>query len=283
MTAAVAQTLFQIFYSATTRAQLDLAFQPLDNTANERPDWREYWPIRKFLLSNKLIEEQHYAFFSPQFLSKAAVSADEVVAFINQHRLTHDVIGFSPFPDQHALFWNVFEQCDWSTPGMEGTCQRVLDEIGCKVDLNQVVMDSSNSIFCNYFCAKPAFWRTWLELCEKIFALAETRSGPVAQALNSPMGWRPTDKNIHLPHYKVFIIERIASLVLARNPEIKPIAFRPFLRPRTGTPLARFVPEMLISHALKIAYVKYGDPGYKGAFDYIRQKIKEEVGDGRGS
>jgi hypothetical protein len=149
--------LFQIYYDAATRAEVDQAFQPLDNSANERPDWREYWPIRQFLLHNVLAEDRHYGFFSPRFLSKSDVTAGDVIAFVNQHGATYDVIGFSPYPDQHALFWNVFEQCDWFAPGMAEVCQKLFDEIGCKVDLTELVMDSQNSIFCNYFCARPAF------------------------------------------------------------------------------------------------------------------------------
>ena len=43
---------FQIFYNDATRAAVDPAFQPLDNSANERPDWYEYWPIRRFFHDN---------------------------------------------------------------------------------------------------------------------------------------------------------------------------------------------------------------------------------------
>jgi hypothetical protein len=273
--------LFQIYYDAATRAEVDQAFQPLDNSANERPDWREYWPIRQFLLHNVLAEDRHYGFFSPRFLSKSDVTAGDVIAFVNQHGATYDVIGFSPYPDQHALFWNVFEQCDWFAPGMAEVCQKLFDEIGCKVDLTELVMDSQNSIFCNYFCARPAFWREWLAVCEKIFALAETGGGPLRQALNTPMDWRPDSKSIDKPGYKVFVIERVVSLILARDTRFKSIAFQPFLRPRTQTPFARFVPQMLMSDALKMAYARCGDPGYKGAFDLIRKAIKVEIGDGR--
>ena len=37
---------YQIYYSEQTRDALDPGFLPLDNLANPRPDWREYWPIR---------------------------------------------------------------------------------------------------------------------------------------------------------------------------------------------------------------------------------------------
>lgn len=273
--------LFQIFFDEATRARVRPPFLPLDNSGNERPDWREYWPMRRFLLAGALEDDAHYGFFSPQFLGKAAVTADEVTGFVDAHAGSHDVIGFGPFPDQHALFWNVFEQCDWSAPGLAGTCQRVFDDIGLGVDLGQIVNDSHNSIFCNYFCATPRFWTAWLDICERIFALAERRQGPLAQALNTPMDWRP-GSTAAPPHFKVFVIERIVSLVLARDQSFRSVAYKPFLRPRTGTPLARFVPEMLMSDALKIAFARYGDEGYRGAFGHIRNRIKSEVGDGRG-
>lgn len=278
----MADYLFQIFYDEATRTAVHPAFLPLDNSSNERPDWREYWPMRRFLQSTSLDEGSLYGFFSPRFLQKAAVSADDVVAFVRANRDAYDAIGFSPYPDQHALFWNVFEQCDWSSPRMAGVSQRVIEAIGCKVDLSAIVMDSRSSIFCNYFCARPAFWREWLGLCERIFDIAETGAGSLTEALNTPMNWRPDQSGIAAPGFKVFVVERIASLVLALNPHFKSIAFEPFLRPRTATPLARFLPEMVMSDALKIAFAKYGDEGYRGGFNYIRQAIKKEVGDGRG-
>src|SRR5450631_3293085 len=42
--------LFQILNHYTPRGDLDPGFEVLDNSSNERPDWYEYWPIRRFLL-----------------------------------------------------------------------------------------------------------------------------------------------------------------------------------------------------------------------------------------
>jgi hypothetical protein len=46
--------IFQIFYDAQTKKSLDPDFLPLDNLENSRPDWREYWPMRNYLLNNAL-------------------------------------------------------------------------------------------------------------------------------------------------------------------------------------------------------------------------------------
>ena len=54
---------FQIFYDDETRAALDGRFEPLDNSAGERPDWYEYWPIRNYLRANELRDGVFYGFF----------------------------------------------------------------------------------------------------------------------------------------------------------------------------------------------------------------------------
>ena len=41
--------IYQIFYNESTQKSNDPGFLPLDNLSNERPDWSEYWPIRRFL------------------------------------------------------------------------------------------------------------------------------------------------------------------------------------------------------------------------------------------
>src|ERR1700687_1077814 len=44
----------QILNHYTSPQDLDPDFGVRDNSANERPDWFEYWPIRKFLLNEPL-------------------------------------------------------------------------------------------------------------------------------------------------------------------------------------------------------------------------------------
>jgi hypothetical protein len=65
----------QIFYDQKTRDALDPGCIPLDNLANERPDWREYWPMREFLLGETLVEDRYYGFFSPKFGQKTNLGA----------------------------------------------------------------------------------------------------------------------------------------------------------------------------------------------------------------
>ena len=264
----------QIYYDAATRQALDPGFLPLDNTGNARPDWREYWPIRRFLLATPLAEGEHYGFLSPRFSEKTQISAAEMIAFAQAAHDRFDVMSFSPHPDQHGLFWNVFEHGDWWHPGMLRAAQEIFDHLGLSVRLEELVMDSRTSIFSNYFVAKPSFWRPWLALNERLFALAETRQGPLAARLNAPMSHRVALGAVDL---KVFIMERTASLVLAMHPELRATAYKPFARP-LSVAFGRFGRDAILSDALKIAFNETGDAVYKGAFGHIRAEVKKHLG-----
>jgi SAM-dependent methyltransferase len=58
--------LYQIAYSEETWRSVPTSLLPLDNRANERQDWAEYWPIRQFLQNEILDENALYGFLSPR-------------------------------------------------------------------------------------------------------------------------------------------------------------------------------------------------------------------------
>ncbi len=80
---------YQILNHYTSRQDLDPGFDVLDNSTNERPDWYEYWPIRKFLLNEPLDENAFYGFLSPKFKLKTNLGAADVVDFIQELRRGH--------------------------------------------------------------------------------------------------------------------------------------------------------------------------------------------------
>src|SRR5580698_8445735 len=84
--------IYQILNHYTSRQDLDPGFGVLDNSANERPDWFEYWPIRKFLLGEVLDENAFYGFLSPKFGLKIGLSAAVVHDFILASDSVVDVI-----------------------------------------------------------------------------------------------------------------------------------------------------------------------------------------------
>ena len=96
--------IYQILNHYTSRQDLDPGFDVLDNSANERPDWFEYWPISKFLLNESLDEDAFYGFLSPKFKQKTNLSAAAVRDFIGRSADETDVFLFSPSIHNSAYF-----------------------------------------------------------------------------------------------------------------------------------------------------------------------------------
>lgn len=260
--------LFTLAWSPETCSQTDPDITILDNTANSRPDWREYWPIRHFLKNSELEENTLYGFLSPKFFAKTGLSGDAVIHFIREHSNDVDVFTFSPQADMSAFFLNVFEQGEIFDPGFMDTCQALAREIGIAADLHTLIMDSQQTVFSNFIVATPAFWRHWLTACEKIFQLAETDDSPLARQINAQ-----TTYPGQVPR-KVFIIERIASLLLATG-QWKSQPYSTFRCAWSALPTSQFRTEAVISDALKLAYNKTQDGEYKKAYGEIRKQIFE--------
>ena len=152
--------VYQILSHYTPARALDPGFGVLDNSANERPDWFEYWPIRKYLLHEKLDEDAFYGFLSPKFKHKTNLGADAVRDFILAAEPDTEVVLFSPSIHNSAYFLSVFEHGEAEHPGLAEVAVRLFARLGCRLDLEGFVSDSRNTVHSNYFIATPRFWRS---------------------------------------------------------------------------------------------------------------------------
>jgi 2-polyprenyl-3-methyl-5-hydroxy-6-metoxy-1,4-benzoquinol methylase len=261
--------IHQIYYSQQTRAELDPGFLPLDNGANERPDWREYWPMRRFLLGEELQPECHYGFFSPKFKQKTTLTAAAVEDFVRQRGGAADVVGFSPFFDQMAFPVNIMELAAGNHECRE-TFSQCAALIAPGFDIERSVMSSLDTLYCNFFVAKPRFWREWLAKCELIFELAEQGVTPLGQALN-----RVVTYGTATAPAKVFVIERVASLLLWSQRQWAVERFNPILLPQASARLLQVAsgPDLMLLDALKIAYARSGAEHYLGLYRNLRDQL----------
>jgi hypothetical protein len=257
----------QIFYSDETRQQLDHGYMPLDNRG-QRPDWREYWPMRAFLLAHSLDENTLYGFFSPKFAQKTTLDSSAVHAFIASAPPDADVIAFSPFFDQGAIHLNVFEQAATNHVGIWPIFERAVALVTPGIDPHTVPMDSRHSIFCNYFVAKPAFWRLWLEKCEMLFMIAEAGTSALGNRLNAPIAY-----GLGFVPSKVFIIERIVGLLLAADARWRVHHFDPLRLPMSGLIVSPYPADLLVLDALKTAAIETGRAQYLQMFHQIRSQL----------
>ena len=265
--------LYQIAYDERSRALVQASgFRLLDNMAGERPDWYEYWPIRRFLATQVLEDDTWYGFVSPRFGEKTGLGPREVEAVIAGHCAAGampDVVLFSPQPDMGAFFLNVFEQGELFHPGFLKVAQAVVESLGIDVPLATHVTDARQIVYSNYFFARKPFWQAWFRLTEAIFAMAEDPANPLGQALSEATSYPGQAQQ------KVFMIERVASLMLATQPQWRPASadtftfawssFEAFNRDRD---LA------VVSDALKMAYRDHPWPEYIKAFENIRARIR---------
>ena len=185
----------------------------LDNSSNERPDWFEYWPMRKYLLGETLDESAFYGFLSPKFRHKTNLTAGQVQQFIGRSAASTDIFLFSPSIHNSAFFLNVFEHGESEHPGLMEVARQLLERIDPTVRLADLISDSRNTVHSNYFVAKPRFWRAWLEINERMFEIAESADDPLGALLRAPTSYRGA-KNVPM---KIFVMERVATWLLLRD------------------------------------------------------------------
>jgi hypothetical protein len=257
-----AMHIHQILNHYTPRQGLDPGFEVLDNSANERPDWFEYWPIRRFLLNETLDEDAFYGFLSPKFKLKTSLSSDAVREYIRAADSATDVILLSPSIHNSAYYLNVFDHGDAEHPGLKSVAKRLFERLELPDDLDSLVSDSRNTVHSNYFIAKPRFWRAWLAINEKMFAIAETPSDPLGEALRTPTTYRGGST----VQMKIFIMERVATWLLTSDRSFAARVRDPFVaRSRIYK-----LPVALVCDALKIAYATQGRAQYKDVFLLVR-------------
>jgi hypothetical protein len=248
----------QILNHYTPRAALDPGFLVLDNSSNERPDWYEYWPMRKFLREAPLDENAFYGFLSPKFRVKTNLSAAQVREFIERADPQTDIFLFSPSIHNSAYYWNVFEHGESEHPGLLGVAARFFARIDPATHLDELVSDSRNTVHSNYFVAKPRFWRAWLEVNERLFAIAEDPADRLGEELRTSTAYRGSAE----VQMKIFIMERTATWLLSRDAAFRAQARDPFAaRSRIYK-----LPLAVVCDALKIAYATQRRGQYKDVF-----------------
>jgi hypothetical protein len=252
--------IHQICYSSETLNKIPDRFLTLDNLSNNRPDWREYWPIRNFLLENQLDDDSLYGFFSPKFSHKTGLNFNDIEKFIDEKYTNEDVVMFSPYWDLLSLFKNTFEQGEVFHPGLILETQNFVNHINFDIDISNHISHSRNTVFCNYFLATPSFWKEWLVLGEKLFDYAENKKYGISELTTYGKERVPM---------KVFVMERIVNLISLKHKK-KCLNFDIFKLNPSDSVLNKLLYESIICDSLKVAYDQTGYQIYLNQFAEIR-------------
>jgi hypothetical protein len=267
--------IYQIYYDDASKAALDPGFIPLDNSSNERPDWFEYHPIRMFLSKNSLEVDAYYGFFSPRFWIKTNLSAEKVKSFITANEGV-DVVLFSPSFEQSAFYLSVFEQGEIAHPGLAQAGQAFVDAVGIDVNIKDLITDSTNTVFANYFVARSKFWARWFELAEQLYAQAEAK-----RESNYLVAATRHDKSIG-PQFKVFLMERLATLLLSTDENYKTAAFQSTELPMHA-PFVPYASQAVVCDSLKLAYGRLKNQRYLDEFFALRGAVFQSLRRGPGT
>ena len=254
--------VYQILNFYTSRQALDPGFRILDNSANQRPDWYEYWPIRNFLLNESLDEQAFYGFLSPKFKQKTNLDAAQVEALVREADASTDVISLTPSIHNSAYYLNVFLHGEAKHPGLLAVTQEILQRLGSPVDLGTLVTDSRTEVFSNYFVARPRFWREWFKVNEAIFAIAEDPADALGEKLRVAVPYRARAS----APMKIFVMERIATWILNADAGFHASVRDPFA---AATKIHR-TPVAVVCDALKIAYSTQRRGQYLDVFQLVQ-------------
>lgn len=262
--------IFQIHYDAATRAAVDPDFEPLDNAASARPDWFEFWPMREFLRREPLDERALYGFFSPRFAAKTGLRGAQVREFLRTAP-SADVVTFSPHPCHSACFINVVEQGEFFYPGIREASAAFLREAAPGFSPDAFVTHSRNTVFSNYFAARPSFWRRWLALGERLLAAAEARGSPLHALLAREHDYGKEGGPSMPVQVKVFVLERLVSYLLWAG-RVAVANYPPFSFPLSDRFAGRLA-ELVELDRLKIAFCDSGDPRHLHAYAALRAQV----------
>ena len=182
--------------------------------------------------------------------------------FILAADVAAEVILLSPSIHNSAYYLNVFEHGDAEHPGLKSVAARLFERLEMPGDLDSLVSDSRNTVHSNYFIAKPRFWRAWLAVNEKLFAIAETPGDPLGEALRAAAPYRGR-LDVQM---KIFVMERVATWLLTADRSFAAQVRDPFVaRSRIYK-----LPVAVVCDALKIAYATEGRSQYKDVFLLVR-------------
>ena len=260
--------IYQVFYDSISEASVDKNFIPYDNSNPEEVGWFEYSAMRNILLSSNLDSNEYLGILSPRFLEKTGMTGLDVLdVVLNSNK---EVISFSPDFFTSTMYMHSFISAEQSHPGITSLGQEICNALHLDVNIKSLCQDQTRIIYANFFIAKYSFWIKWFALSEKIYIMANDPTSIFYAKLNSFCEHREQSNKYQ---YRVFIVERLVSLVLEHysvNAEIG-MNFEKYLNNKPKE--ANVFPRMLLLDALKSQYKKSKRLEFLRLYDLHRTEL----------
>ena len=214
--------IYQNYYRVDQLSLLDPDFIPHDNTANENPEYREYWLFMNMYEKGRHLEADFAGMVSQKFYEKTQIRGSEFINFIEQNR-GFDVYFINPLPftiNAYA-FKNVWHQGEFYHPGLFDFVQNLLNKLGYGIDLNEIKNSEQTLLFSNFWVGNSYFWDEYMKFTRPVYDYLRNEMSEAEKAIIS----KEADRVIKI-NYTPFIFERMFSTLLATNPSIKPLGYQ---------------------------------------------------------
>jgi hypothetical protein len=198
--------IFQIYFKPELKLECDPLFTPLDNTANPRPELRE-WDVWDREHENILNENLDlWGYVSWKFKEKTGLTGAQVMSWLADNP-GYDVYLLNPCIVNEALFANSWEQGDMHHPNISAIGNTFLTKIGYKdIDVKSMLLDRNTTVFANYVVGSRVFWSGFMEFSRRLFTEAELDPEFKQQVFGAGLSNYAHDQT--LPNF-TFLIERL--------------------------------------------------------------------------
>jgi hypothetical protein len=215
--------IFQICFEPRQMELVESPLTPFDNTANERPELREYHSFVKAIENGSTADLDAWGFFGPRWEAKLKYSAKDVGEAIDDNP-SHDVWIFNHARVVNALTYNVWEQGEYFHKGLRRVAEEAFKIAGYDTSALNAFMTEHNTCYCSYFVARKEFWQDYIEFLNNILSALNELPEDVKAIYESSANY-VRDSNLNM---FPFLIERLFSTFLVlRHDKYKVHAMSP--------------------------------------------------------
>jgi hypothetical protein len=260
--------IFQIYFKSELKVHCDPHFVPLDNTANPRPELREWdvWDREYDALAASDLE--YWGFVSWKFKEKTNLTGQQVYDFINAYP-GQDVYLLNPCVLNEACFANSWEQGDFHHPNISDIGNQFLKKIGYgDIDVKSMLLDRNTTVFANYVVGSRKFWTKFMEFSRKLFTEAD--KDPVFKQEVFGAGGSNYAHDKTLPNF-TFLIERLiptfielenlSAVGFKHSPDTLAIKYQPY------------ADDIMALSDLKVAVNRYNSDELYDIWNFYRHKF----------
>jgi hypothetical protein len=173
--------IFQIYYLPEQQSSLDPDFTPYDNSGNTSRLF-EFSVFTKLAQSDQVKGAALWGALSWKFGTKAGISGlqlkEEILAYPG-----YDAYYSNPFPENEALFHNMWLQGEIAHPNFMPLCTEIFEVAGLPAEMLNSVQPASEFAAANYFVASQAFWRAYIGFISRILIIADKKLSPTAKRI----------------------------------------------------------------------------------------------------